>query len=69
MKVDLLLVVLAGVILARGVDSLVEVRLIALEVDAAWVCFRDAAALPLRGKSLRDWKLRGLRPRTMTGAE
>ena len=61
-------VALAGVILERGAVSLVEVRLTVAEVDV-WAFFRDAAALPLKGRSLRDWKLRGLRPRTMTGAE
>ena len=59
---------LAGVIPERGAESLVGVRLTAAEAEA-WALFRDAAALPLKGRSLRDWKLRGLRPRTMTGAD
>lgn len=56
---------LPGVRLGRWSVSLVGVRLRV----AAWALFLDAAALPLRGKSLRDWKLRGLRPRTITGPE
>jgi hypothetical protein len=34
-----------------------------------WRDFRAEEVLPLMGKSFLDWKLRGLRPRTIMGPE
>ena len=67
---DDIVVVVVVVVVVAVVAAVVLVLLTpALIFDVEIIFFLDDTALPLSGKSLRDWKFRGLRPRTITGPE